>query len=174
MMLFSVFALGSQSHAKVEGFNIDALVGVDLLSGGSTASTSNLGYGARLGYHLNHSWEIGFGFTTATNSTATGIYSTSATLGLLMADLSFHFENEWNPLYLGIRLGTGISSGSSNVPGVVVKDSTTDFAYGIVGGYDFRAAENFTIGPRISYTMVSQPLTNLSDFQAHAAFKYFF
>lgn len=177
VLLLSFLALSflhTESYAKVEGFNIDGLLGVDLISGGSNASTSNLGYGGRIGYHLNPTWEMGAGFTTATNSTTSGTYSTSSTTGLLMGDLNFHFANEWNPFYLGIRLGMGISSGSTTVPGASTVNTRADLAYGFVGGYDFKVAESFTIGPKISYTMVSQPLTNLADFQAHAAFKYFF
>jgi opacity protein-like surface antigen len=177
-MLAALF-VSSPSQAKVEGFNIDALIGADLISGGTSSSSSNLGYGLRLGYHLDPTWEIGAGFTTATNSTSVattvGTFSTSATTGLLMADINFHFNNEWNPLYLGARLGLGINSGSNNAPSAPSVATTTNLAYGIVGGYDFKVAESFTIGPRISYTAVTQSIGgNLADFQAHAAFKYFF
>lgn len=154
------------------GINLAFLFGADLVSGGSATSTSNLGLGGRLGYHLDNDWEIGASYNSTSNSTIVNDIANKTSVGLLLADLNYHFPREWNPLYLGIRGGAGFTTGYSNVSRA---SSRTDLAYGLVGGYDVKVARSFTVGPRISYTMISQQnRANMGDFQAQAGLKYFF
>lgn len=163
------------SEEDYRHFNVDGLVGVDFLSGGRSGSTTNLGFGGRFGYFPHYNWEVGVGFTTTANSTTVGNYTNSYGLGLLMADVNYHFSGDWNPLYLGLRLGTGINSSSTNDPSASGPPTTANFAWGLVGGYDIGLGKGFTIGPRISYTMVTlSGTTNQSDFQLHGALKYWF
>jgi Outer membrane protein beta-barrel domain len=170
-VLCGLFAVSSYAR---EGLNIDALVGVDLISGGvnSSSSTTSLGFGGRIGYHLTPNWEIGGSFTTTSNSVNVGPAVNTSSTSLLLGDLNYHLPDRWEPLYFGVRLGVGYNSGTSNSP-LIGNYSTNNLAYGFLGGYDFYVSSNFTIGPRISYTMVSQNPGTLGDFQAHAAFKYF-
>lgn len=174
-ILSLVSLYGTISHAG-QGLNVDGLIGVDWLSGGSSISsaTSNVSYGARVGYHLTTNWELGAAFTTTSNSLNVGPYSTTTRTSLLMADFNYHLPDQWDALYFGIRLGLGFNSGSTNDPLFPDGTSSTRFAYGVVGGYDFKVSESFTIGPRIAYTVISQDIGNMGDFQAQAAFKYFF
>ena len=161
--------------AIVQGYNVDATVGLDSITGGGT-SNSSVGYGVRAGYHLDPHLEAGIGFSRASNSNTVGTTSTSSTLGLILADLNYHFSNEFNPLYVGVRLGMGLRSNSSTFNGVDQgSQSNANFAYGLVGGYDFVTGRNFTIGPKVAYTIVTPSKgVSQSDFQAHVAFKYFF
>lgn len=154
------------------GVNLAFLFGADLLSGGNATNTSNVGLGGRLGYHLNNDWEIGASYNSTSNSSVVNDVTNKTSVGLLLADLNYHFPEDWNPLYLGIRGGAGFTTGYSTVSRA---SSSTDLAYGFVGGYDVKIARSFTVGPRISYTMISQKnLANMSDFQAQAGLKYFF
>lgn len=161
--------------AETKNFNVDGLLGVDFLSGGTAASTSNLGFGGRVGYHLDYNWEVGGSFTTTSNSTTAADVTSSSRLNLIMADLNYHLDGDLNPLYFGIRLGMGISSGSTNATGAAAVPTKTSFAWGLTTGYDFFVHPSLTIGPRVSYTMIPNTgSTNQSDFQLQAAVKYFF
>jgi opacity protein-like surface antigen len=91
-----------------------------------------------------------------------------------MADFNYHLPDGWDALYFGVRLGLGFNSGSSNDVIAPISYSSTNLAYGVVGGYDYKVSESFTIGPRVSYTAISRDAGNMGDFQAQAAFKYFF
>jgi opacity protein-like surface antigen len=173
LLSLTAFTASAPAFCAAEGLNIGALIGLDFLSGGGAASASNLGYGARLGYHMDPNWELGAAFTTTTNSTAVGQFNTSSSLGLLMGELNYHLPGNLNPLSFGFRLGIGFNSGSSNDPAITSR-SSTNLAYGLVGGYDFLVSRNFSIGPRVSYTTVNQDAgPNQGDFQAQAAFKYY-
>ena len=169
----STTATTNIANGRLMGLNIDGILGLDLISGGSS-STSNFGFGGRVGYHLDYHWEIGVSVTTTSNSTTvinpTGgnNLSLSSALTLILADLNYHLSDDLNPLYFGIRLGTGLTSSTSI-------NTAANFAYGVVGGYDYAIGDSVTIGPKIAYTMVNQSNTsNQGDFQAQATIKYFF
>ena len=166
----SSFAATNSSY----GLNVDGLLGIDLITGGGSSSTTNVGYGARVGYSVDPSIEVGVSLTTSSNSTTVNGFSNSASLGLLLADLNYHLPEQWNPLYFGIRLGLGLSSGSTTIPGAPDPGSSTNLAYGFVGGYDHSLGNNITIGPRVAYTITQYTPGNIGDFQAQAALKYFF
>ena len=175
--LFAVCALSTlgvagQAHALVQGYNVDLQLGLDSITGGGVSSSS-VGYGARLGYHLDPNVELGVNFTIANTTVTTNNVAASNSLGLLLADMSYHFNNEFNPLYVGVRLGVGFKSKSDST--VNATPSSANFAYGLVGGYDAPVGNNFSIGPKVAYTILTPANgTSTSDFQAHAVFKYFF
>ncbi len=174
LMALDAHAVTKEVRDHTHGLNADALIGADLISGGpgnTSSSTSALGYGFRLGYHLNYNWEVGLSVSTSSNSTTAAGSTTSSATTLLMAELDYHLSDGLNPLYFGFRMGAGFSSVSGNA---VTASASSNAAYGFVGGYDVYTNDNFTIGPRVAYTMVPISGGNIGVFQIQAAFKYFF
>ena len=165
--------LGSSSNVRLGTFNVDGLLGLDLVAGGANANSANFGWGGRVGYLFQRDWEVGFSATTVSSSAFIAKALTATTrLTLLMAEIAYHLPRDMSQFYILGKLGLGIASTTGYDEG---NYTGTNFAWGVGGGYDIPLGGQFTFGPRVTYNMVTVSNNSAqSDFQVHGALKFFF
>ncbi len=188
-MMVLCFWLGVlTSNAQEQGLNFSGWVGLDVVSlniTGTTASSSSLSYGGRVGYQIHPRFELGASVTSMALSLSSSGVSLTA-LGLsahqtfLTADLTYYFTGVLRALYCGARVGVGILSASAvgfaatefaALTGVTA-GSLTALALGVVTGYQFVWEHGLSVGPQVSLlyepALAASSALSLIDFQAQA------
>ena len=141
--LISLFAVLAQSnYAKGDSGsagNLGVFGGVASLNNGG-GSPGTFGVSFDYGVMDNFTAGLRVGVMNPSQSVNNVSYSQSLT----NFDLAFKYQmGEWNA---GVLLGVGLTT--TSVPNA---SNSTDFNYGVTGGYDWKFMSDFSVGPELSW-----------------------
>ena len=160
---------------------IGALIGVASMDSGIG---TKLGLGAQVRHKIIQPFSIGANFNYAnysgafagmvvdSNGVATNVSGTvNNKIMHIDADLIYNADTLLPGLWAGARLGIGIITSSTSVPGLNFP-STNAFEFGPTAGYDYNFMESLSVGIDLSYLFASYSGSSLRTFQGLAALRF--